>query len=255
MTRLARLMGLRGPAPCAAVVVTGAGSAFCSGGDIGWIGGRAERVGVRPARRGCCPSTGAGCRSGTWRCPRSRRSTVRPSGRARASRWPATCGYAATSARFSVPFTRLGMHPGMAATWLLPEVAGTAVARDLLLTGRSVDAYGMLALGLVSSVLPDEGFLAAVLRGRRRGRRVRAGGDPADQGGPRAAAATPPSTRRCSGRRSPSRSRWRPRTCRRGWPRPARSGHPGSPAADARMRRGPQVALPDRPPSPCGRFG
>ena len=38
--------------------------------------------------------------------------------------------YAAQDAALSVPFTALGMHPGMATTYLLPEVAGLPVARD-----------------------------------------------------------------------------------------------------------------------------
>ena len=44
--------------------------------------------------------------------------------------------YAAEDARLGVPFTALGMHPGMATTYLLPEVAGLALAREMLLTGR-----------------------------------------------------------------------------------------------------------------------
>jgi enoyl-CoA hydratase len=71
--------------------------------------------------------------------------------------------YAAASARFSVPFAALGLHPGMLTTWLLPEVVGMAAARDLLLTGRMIDAEEMLRLGLVSSVSGDDGFLDGVL--------------------------------------------------------------------------------------------
>ena len=71
--------------------------------------------------------------------------------------------YAAASARFSVPFSSLGLHPGMATTWLLPEVVGVAAARDLLLTGRMVDAEDMLRLGLLSSVSGDDEFVAGVL--------------------------------------------------------------------------------------------
>ena len=58
--------------------------------------------------------------------------------------------YAAQGARLGVPFVRLGMHAGMAATYLLPHVVGEAHARDLLLTGRTVDADEALRLGLVS---------------------------------------------------------------------------------------------------------
>jgi enoyl-CoA hydratase len=63
----------------------------------------------------------------------------------------------------SVPFVRLGMHAGMAATYTLPRVVGEAHARDLLLTGRMVGAEEAHRIGLVSSVTPDERFLDGVL--------------------------------------------------------------------------------------------
>ena len=49
----------------------------------------------------------------------------------------------------AVPFTALGMHPGMATTWLLPEATGLPVARELLLTGRTVTGEEAARLGLV----------------------------------------------------------------------------------------------------------
>jgi enoyl-CoA hydratase len=60
--------------------------------------------------------------------------------------------YAARGVKLSAPFTRLGMHPGMATTWLLPEAVGLTVARELLFTGRSVDAEEALRIGLVNGV-------------------------------------------------------------------------------------------------------
>jgi enoyl-CoA hydratase/carnithine racemase len=62
-----------------------------------------------------------------------------------------------------VPFVRLGMHAGMGATYLLPDVVGPAHARDLLLTGRVVDADEALRIGLVSQVHEPPGFLDDVL--------------------------------------------------------------------------------------------
>jgi enoyl-CoA hydratase len=51
----------------------------------------------------------------------------------------------------------------MAATYLLPNAVGDAAARDLLLTGRAVDAEEALRLGLVSRVIADETFADDVL--------------------------------------------------------------------------------------------
>jgi enoyl-CoA hydratase len=46
----------------------------------------------------------------------------------------------------------------MAGTWLLPNVVGPAHARDLLLTGRLVDADEALRIGLVTRVFDDADF-------------------------------------------------------------------------------------------------
>ena len=70
-------------------------------------------------------------------------------------RWPATCGTPPRTRALSVPFTALGMHPGMATTYLLPEVAGLAVAREMLLTGpRRLTGAEAAACGLVTRAVP-----------------------------------------------------------------------------------------------------
>ncbi len=62
-----------------------------------------------------------------------------------------------------MPFTSLGIHPGMASTFLLPEVAGLAVAREMLLTGRVLAGPDALAAGLVNQIFPAESLRADVL--------------------------------------------------------------------------------------------
>lgn len=144
------------------VVVTGAGAGFCSGGDHGWIGGDPDASVVELRER----------MLGFYRGWLSIRSIEVPTiaavngaavgaGAALALACDLRC--AAASARFSVPFASLGLHPGMATTWLLPEIVGMAAARDLLLTGRVADSAEMLRLGLVSSVSGDDGFVESVL--------------------------------------------------------------------------------------------
>ena len=71
--------------------------------------------------------------------------------------------YVADDATLAAPFTRLGMHPGMLTTWSITRAASLAVARDLLLTGRSVLGPEAVALGLASRSLPAAEVLPAAL--------------------------------------------------------------------------------------------
>ena len=143
--------------------MTGAGRAFCAGGDISWIGSEPEaRVIELRARMLAFYRGWLSIRS--LEVPTIAAINGAAVGAGAALALACDLRYAAASARFSVPFASLGLHPGMATTWLLPEVVGVASARDLLLTGRMVDAEEMLRLGLVSSVSGDDGFLEGVLR-------------------------------------------------------------------------------------------
>jgi enoyl-CoA hydratase len=63
---------------------------------------------------------------------------------------------AATGVKLAASFVRLGLHPGMGATYLLPRLIGPAAANELLLTGRAIDAEEALRLGLVSQVHPRD---------------------------------------------------------------------------------------------------
>ena len=71
--------------------------------------------------------------------------------------------FAADTARFAFPFTRLGVCPEGASTYYLPRLVGPGVAADWLLSGRLVDAAEALRCGLVSRVLPAGDVLPAAL--------------------------------------------------------------------------------------------
>jgi enoyl-CoA hydratase/carnithine racemase len=69
---------------------------------------------------------------------------------------------ASETATLGFTFVRLGLHPGMGATYFLPRVVGVAAAGELLLTGRVISAAEAYRLGLVSEVTkPDETLPAA----------------------------------------------------------------------------------------------
>lgn len=71
--------------------------------------------------------------------------------------------FAADTARFAFPFTRLGVCPEGASTYYLPRLVGAGVAADWLLSGRLVDAAEALRCGLVARVLPAAEVLPAAL--------------------------------------------------------------------------------------------
>ncbi|MCA9618941.1 MAG: enoyl-CoA hydratase/isomerase family protein, partial [Myxococcales bacterium] len=69
---------------------------------------------------------------------------------------------AAAGTKLGATFVRVGLHPGMGATYLLPQLIGRARATDLLLTGRVIDAATAEAMGLVSEVVAPEALRARV---------------------------------------------------------------------------------------------
>ncbi len=144
------------------VVVTGEGTAFCSGGDPRWIAGEPDAP-VHALRARMLPFYRAWLAVADLEVPTIAAINGPAVGAGLCLALACDLRYAAASARMSVPFVRLGMHPGMAATYTLPNVVGAAHARDLLLTGRTVGAEEALRMGLVSSVSPDETFLDEVL--------------------------------------------------------------------------------------------
>ena len=144
------------------VVVTGAGTAFCSGGNTGWIAGEPD-AGVDHLRTRMIAFYRAWLSIRRLEVPTLAAVNGPAIGAGLCLALACDIRYAAASARLGAPFVRLGMNPGMAATYLLPDVVGAAHARELLLTGRTVDAAEALRLGLVSAVHPDETFLEDVL--------------------------------------------------------------------------------------------
>lgn len=145
-----------------AVVVTGEGSAFCSGGNTSWIASEPDAT-VDHLRARMLPFYRAWLSIRRLEVPTIAAVNGHAIGAGLCLALACDIRYAASGARLGLPFNKLGMHAGMAGTWLLPNVVGPAHARDLLLTGRVVDADEALRLGLVSRVVEPDGFLDDVL--------------------------------------------------------------------------------------------
>ena len=144
------------------VVVTGAGTAFCSGGDTSWIASEPDAT-VDRLRSRMLPFYRAWLSIRRLEVPTIAAVNGAAIGAGLCLALACDIRYAVAGARMGVPFVRLGMHAGMGGTYLLPEAVGHAHARDLLLTGRLVDAQEALHLGLVSRVIDGTSFLDEVL--------------------------------------------------------------------------------------------
>ncbi len=163
----ALMAALREDPELAAVVVTGTGSAFNAGGDLSWILGDHDATAPQLRRRMLAFYR-------DWLTIRDLEvpTIAAVNGAAIGAGFAVALAcdirYVATTARLGVPFTSLGLHPGMATTWSLPEVAGIAVARDLLLTGRVVDGEEAVRLGLASRAVPAERVLGEAVAAAER---------------------------------------------------------------------------------------
>ena len=144
------------------VVVTGTPPAFCSGGDLSWIGAEPDATIERLRAR-----MAAFYRS--WMClgdlevPTIAAVNGAAIGAGLALALACDVRYVADDAKLAAPFTRLGMHPGMLTTWSLTRAAGLAVARDLLLTGRVLTGVEAVQVGLASRAGPAGEVLSVAL--------------------------------------------------------------------------------------------
>jgi enoyl-CoA hydratase len=145
------------------VVVTGEGTAFCSGGNTGWIASEPD-AGVDHLRTRMMAFYRAWLSIRSLEVPTIAAVNGHAIGAGLCLALACDIRYAAEGAKLGAPFVKLGMNPGMAATHLLPHVVGEAHARELLLTGRTVEAEEARQLGLVSRVFERDSFDDEVAR-------------------------------------------------------------------------------------------
>ncbi len=69
----------------------------------------------------------------------------------------------ADGAKYGANFTKLGLAPGMAISYMLPRIIGLPRANELLLTGRLVDGREAEALGILNRAVPAAEVLAVAM--------------------------------------------------------------------------------------------
>lgn len=140
------------------IVITGAGTAFCAGGDIGRMEEKAARGPL-------------GAKNDLWEItqtlPRKMSEIDKPL--LAAVNGPATGGgldvalmcdirLASSTATFAQTYARLGLFPGAGGAYYLPRLIGASKALELFWTSKFVNAAEALDMGLVNHVYPQEEF-------------------------------------------------------------------------------------------------
>ncbi|ATH12757.1 enoyl-CoA hydratase [Delftia acidovorans] len=152
---------IRRDASVKAVILTGAGPIFSSGGNVKDMQRFFDDALTPDAIR-------EEYRQGIQRIPRALNQLDVPvicavNGPAIGAGLDLTCmcdiRIASETATFAESFVRVGIVPGDGGAWLLPRAVGRAKAAEMAFTGEAIDAQQALACGLVSRVVPADQLL------------------------------------------------------------------------------------------------
>jgi len=156
-----------------AVIVTGAGRAFCAGADLSSGANAFDRTAqgdLSPPDSAEIDWSQEAIRDGGGRVSLRIFQCLKPViaavngpavGVGATMQLPMDVRLASETARFGFVFTRRGIVPEACSSWFLPRVVGISQALEWTLTGRVFDAAEALAGGLVRKVLPPEQLLPA----------------------------------------------------------------------------------------------
>ena len=142
-----------------ALLITGAGTAFCSGGDVKGMGDRGtkaamsfeERVADLRVRQTLLTGALVGVRK-----PTIAALPGAAAGAGLAIALACDIRIAAQSAFVSTGYARVGLSGDYGVAWLLTRAVGSARARELMFTAERVDAERCERIGLVNRVVPDD---------------------------------------------------------------------------------------------------
>jgi enoyl-CoA hydratase len=155
-----RLLELRDDRSVRVLVLTGAGDrAFVAGADIKYMSG----LDVEGAQ--AWGDLGHNCAQLLETMPQPTIAAVNGFALGGGCELALACDlrYASTRAKFGQPEVNLAVIPGWGGTQRLARVCGLGVAKDLVLTGRVVDAEEALRIGLISAVYEPGDLLARAM--------------------------------------------------------------------------------------------
>ncbi len=156
------IASLQGSTSLRAIILTGAGKAFSAGGHLSML--EAKRSKTAEENR-----TGMLAFYNSFLCMRELNVPLIAAiqGAAVGAGLCVACAcdfrVATETAKLGFTFLKLGLHPGMGATYFVPRIVGPSVATELMVTGRVITAEEAFRLGIVSRVC-NGGDLPSVAR-------------------------------------------------------------------------------------------
>ena len=138
------------------VVITGAGKAFCTGGDINEFSSGDTQALAKVASSERHAMSQAVLAINTMEKPVIASINGVAAGGGCNLAFACEIRIASDKARFIQVFTRRGIHPDWGGIYFLPRLVGYSKAAELIFTGDPVDAQTAFEIGLVNKVVPHE---------------------------------------------------------------------------------------------------
>jgi len=141
-----------------AIIVTGAGRAFCAGGDLREMQKIAEREGKVEAFFDEPLRMLNECILLIRRSPLPFLAAVNGAASGGGCNLALACDLvvAGESARFNQAFIKIGLVPDCGGSFILPRLVGWKRATELMMTGDVVSAVRALEMGMINAVVPDD---------------------------------------------------------------------------------------------------
>jgi len=141
-----------------ALLITGAGTAFCAGGDVKGMGGNSNKTETPFEERVTDLRTKQRTLTGALVAVRKPTIAALPgpaAGAGMALALACDIRIAGESAIMSTGYARIGLTGDYGIAWMLTRLVGTSRARELMFLSERIDARRCETLGLVNRVVPD----------------------------------------------------------------------------------------------------
>ena len=144
------------------VVLTGAGRAFCAGGDLGAIGKGRERSDSTELAPILRSGMQAVLNLRTMPQPVIAAINGPAAGAGMNLALAADIRLAVDGSVFGQNFAKVGLFPDYGGTYFLPQLVGPSVAAEMFYTGEMIDAATAHRLGIINHLFPADQFEGAV---------------------------------------------------------------------------------------------